>query len=123
MVGCGLSDHEVTMDFEDSPLESMLVKLQIKADRRDLAARNEVVRRIKTAFPVTSPTVVTVEDVSTRLGVGADVCERVFAELVREGVIRRHGHATYSPVHRREAIRYRRQATAPTRSSSSRIAS
>jgi hypothetical protein len=124
MVDSGLPiAMSLTMEFGHPLFEGTMVKLQIKADRRNLARRNDVVRRARAAFPVTSPMEMTAGQVAVRLGVGEEICERILAELVRVGAVAQHARGTYSTPRPRAAIRHDRQATVAIRSLPSRVAS
>jgi hypothetical protein len=111
------------MKFGHLLSEGAMVKLQIKADRRNFQARNDVVWRAKAAFPAASPMEMTAGEVAARLGIAEEICERVLAELVRVRDVTRHARGTYSAPRPRAAIRHGRQATVAVRSLPSRAAS
>jgi len=78
-----------------------LVRLKIKADRRNLPARLELLRRMTAVVRTSSRVEQNIGEIANALGVREDICARVLQGLVREGTsVRRARQATAVPVRR-----------------------
>jgi DNA-binding Lrp family transcriptional regulator len=64
-------------------------------ERRDVARRDAVVRRIVSEFQDMPGLVLSVKQASRFLGVDAAACGRILEELTRAGVLRRGPDQTY----------------------------
>jgi hypothetical protein len=81
-------------DVKGRPLGMILDPIRI--ERRDLARREAMVRRIEAEFQELPGLVLSLKQASRFLGVDEAACARILAGLTRAGVLRRSASEYYS---------------------------
>jgi len=75
----------------DSDQDIAIPRLRPRADRRDVAAREDLVRRIVGEFHEIPGLCLTVMQGCRLFGLSEDACQRIFSDLVEDGVVQSVG--------------------------------
>jgi hypothetical protein len=82
--------------LEDVKGRPLSMTLPVRRERRDLARRDAIVRRITAEFEDMPGLVLTLKQASRFLAVDEAACARILASLTRAGVLRRSATDYYS---------------------------
>ena len=69
---------------------------QTPAERRNLAARKTLIRRVRSEFEEMPGLCLTLAQASKLFGISSDACARIFSQLSEEGLLRPIRNSTYA---------------------------